>query len=160
MIIEDFFRLQMFSSSVRVPGGKLFRFSLARSLFAVTFTIRSLSSIPRSIRTAYIWDRAENFPPCGAVQRRVDSRSLYPALNSRRIAVGTSPANRRLRFTTGSSYFYERHSAAEIFSLVLPGAWSWKRAPKDFSRSARATAIVDSMSITTGKIIKIGILVK
>lgn len=60
MIIEDSFWLQMFSSSMRVPSGKLFRFSLARSLFAVTFTIRSLSSIPRSIRTTYIWDRAES----------------------------------------------------------------------------------------------------
>lgn len=50
---------------------------------------------------------------------RVGSRPFQPALNSRRTA-GTSPANRRLRFTTGSSYFYERHFAAEIFSLVPP----------------------------------------
>lgn len=77
MIIEDFFWLQMFSSSVRVPRGKLFRFSLARSLFAVTFTIRSLSSIPRSIRTAYIWDRAENFPSSGAMQRAASIRDRF-----------------------------------------------------------------------------------
>jgi len=73
MIIEDSFCLQMFPSSMRVPSGKFLRFSLARGLFAVTFTIRSLSSIPRSIRTAYIRERAENFQ---FARRRVGSRLL------------------------------------------------------------------------------------
>lgn len=77
MIIEYSFWLQMFPSSMRVASsGKLFRFSLARSLFAVTFTIWSLSSI----RTAYIWERAENFPSKGAAPRRFATALAGPEL--------------------------------------------------------------------------------
>lgn len=63
-----------------VLSGKLFRFSLARGLFAVTFTIRSLSSIPRSIRTVYIWERAENFPSRGAAPRLFATALAGPEL--------------------------------------------------------------------------------
>lgn len=99
------------------PAASSSAFPRRVSSFAVTFTIQSLSSIPRSIRTAKKFPSRDAAPPIHVCS----SRPPAPRAPGR-TAVGTSPANRRLRFTTGSSYFYERHSTAKISSLVSPRA--------------------------------------
>lgn len=113
MIIGDAFRLQMCVCTS--PAANSSAFPQRVSSFAVIFMIQSLSSIPRSIRAA------KKFLTRDAARRRADSCLLQPSAPAPgRTAVGTSPANRRLRFTTGSSYFYERHSMVKISSSVPP----------------------------------------
>jgi len=120
------------------PAAGFSRFSLARGPFAryfydPAFIVHSSLHSQRVYMRARA--RAAGFPRGSA------SASAVPELPVGPTAVGTSPANRRLRFTTGSSYFYERHSAPEISPLARSSrARRWKRAPKDFSSSARAAA--------------------